>query len=134
MTNPMGVIYVPVVVSNVLHPEQRLELSGRIDTGAFGLVLPKAWKARLGPFLNETTAEVELADGRPALAELCGPVSIQLGTFRPITNEVVFVDTEQDAGFEPLIGYTVLELARVMIDMVSHRLLARPRIDLKAVA
>jgi hypothetical protein len=41
--------------------------------------------------------------------------------------EVTFLEMEPRAGgyYEPLIGYTILELAGIAIDMVSHRLLAR---------
>jgi len=37
-------------------------------------------------------------------------------------------------GYEPLVGYTVLELSGVAVDMVSHSLLARKYYDLKSAA
>ena len=35
---------------------------------------------------------------------------------------------------EPLVGYTVLELSNVVVDMVTHRLVARKYYDLKTAA
>jgi hypothetical protein len=66
-------------------------------------------------------------------AKVCGPVEIQVGSFRKIVGEVAFLDMEPRGGgyYEPLIGYAILELAGIAIDMVSHRLLARKFFDAK---
>jgi hypothetical protein len=42
-------------------------------------------------------------------------------------------DAARQEGYEPLVGYTVLELAGAVVDRVSHRLVARKYYDLKAV-
>jgi hypothetical protein len=45
---------------------------------------------------------------------------------------VVFVDTHPGGrGYEPLVGYTVLELSGAVVDMVTHRVVARKYFDLK---
>ena len=76
--------------------------------------------------------EVETADQRILLAEVRGPVSIQLAGFRTIAGEVVFMEMEPTArGYEPPVGYTALELAGAVIDMITHRLVARQYFDVK---
>ena len=52
---------------------------------------------------------------------------VQLGGCRAVNTEVIFADMEprQDGTYEPLVGYTVLQLANVVIDMRRHCLVAR---------
>ena len=123
---------VPVVVVNGHDPTKELRFDGVVDTGAFGLMLPRAWKERLGPLPNAAPVEVETADQRVVAAEVCGPVRIHIDGFRAIDGEVVFMDMEpRRGGYEPLVGYTVLELPGAVIDMVTHRLVARRTFDAK---
>jgi predicted aspartyl protease len=130
----MGQVMVPVTVTNVLDPTRELFFTGMVDTGAFGLVLPLAWRERLGALPVHTTVELETADQRVVTADLCAPVMIQVAGFRPVTGEVAFIDMQESPrGYEPLVGYTVLELAGVVVDLVTHRLIARKYYDLKAV-
>jgi predicted aspartyl protease len=131
----MGNVIVQVKVANLLEPGKQRSFAGIVDTGAFGLVLPLAWKDELGPFPDATTVEVETADQRVVEAEVCGPVRIQIEGFRRIIGEAVFMEMHPGLrGYEPLVGYTVLELSGVAVDMVSHRLVARKYYDLKRVA
>jgi predicted aspartyl protease len=131
----MGRVIVQVAVSNLFDPARTISFDGVVDTGAFGLVLPAAWKERLGPFQNASTVEVETADQRIVTAEVCGGATIQVDGFRKITGEVVFMEMEPTAhGYEPLVGYTLLELAGVVVDMVTHRLVARKYFDAKTAA
>jgi len=37
----------------------------------------------------------------------------------------------EDGRYEPLIGYITLEQARLVVDMVGHRLVRLPHVDLK---
>jgi predicted aspartyl protease len=129
----VGRIFVPVHVTNVLEPSRAIGFDGLVDTGAFGLVLPMAWKERLGPLPDVATVEVETADQRVVMAEIRGPVRIQVDGFRRIVGEAVFIDMEpRDGSYEPLVGYTVLELGGIAIDLVSHRLVARKFYDAKS--
>lgn len=131
----VGEVIVPVTVANVIHPAKEIAFDAMVDTGAFGLVLPLAWKERLGPLTDVATVELETADQRIVTAEVCGPVRIQLAGFRTIVGEAVFVDMRPARkGYEPLVGYTVLELAGAVVDMVSHRLVARKYYDMKTAA
>jgi predicted aspartyl protease len=131
----VGQVVVPVTVTNVLDPARQLVFDALVDTGAFGLVLPVAWKERLGSLPDSTTVEIETADQRIVSAEVCGPVRIQVAGFRTISGEVVFMEMQLGVrGYEPLVGYTVLELAGVVVDMVTHRLVARKYFDVKAAA
>jgi len=96
------------------------------------MVLPSAWKHRLGQFGPGTDVEVETATQEIVRAEVCGPVRIQIEGFRPIFNEVAFVEMKPANGdFEPLIGYIVLEQSQAQVDMIGHRLVPVKHMDLK---
>ena len=132
----MGEVIVELTVENRLDPERRIVCRGMVDTGAYGLILPAAWKNRLGELPDVTLVDLEMADQRVATAEIRGPVRIQLAGFRRVDTEVIFVDMapRKDGSYEPLIGYTVLELANVDIDMRRHCLVARKYYKLKRCA
>ena len=54
--------------------------------------------------------------------EVCGPVTIQIEGFEPVSSEVTFVDMELEGGrYRPLLGYTVLEQAGLAADPVGGR-------------
>ena len=54
---------------------------------------------------------------------ICGPVRIQIEGFRPIYNEVLFLDMEPANGdYEPLIGYVILEQSQAAVDMLVPQL------------
>lgn len=129
---PVGRVFVPVRVTNVLEPSAAIGFDGLVDTGTFGLILPTAWKEGLGVLPAIANVEVETADQRVVTAEICGPVRIEVAGFRKIVGEVVFIDMEPRGGsYEPLVGYTVLELAGIAIDLVGHRLVGRKFYDAK---
>jgi predicted aspartyl protease len=67
----MGRIVVQVIISNVLEPYQ-IRCDALVDTGTGGLVLPEAWKERLGPFPASRRVEMETADQRVVTGEVCG--------------------------------------------------------------
>jgi predicted aspartyl protease len=131
----MGEIRVQVTIVNALDRTKRIDCVGLVDTGAFGLVLPRVRKSELGEFLDVLVGDVEVADQRIVEAEMCGPVLIQIDGFRRVPGEVVFLDMQPGPrGYEPLIGYTVLEQCNLMIDMKLHRLVARERYLVKRTA
>ena len=128
----MGKIVVPVAVSSVTDPTRSITFDAMVDTGAFGLILPSAWKEALGPLPEPVAVEIETADQRVVPANVCGPVRIQVGEFRRVFGEVIFIDMQPGVhGYEPLVGYTILELCGIVIDMVSHQLVARQYFDVK---
>ena len=130
----MGEVRVIVTVSNLIEPARQVSFEGLVDTGAFGLILPRAWQKDLGPFPQSTEVDVETADQRVVTAEVCSPVWIQIAGFRPIPGEAVFMDMEpgRRGSYEPLVGYTILQQAGLVIDMVTHRLHRRKYFDLKS--
>ena len=131
----VGKVIVQVAVANLLDPMRKLEFGALVDTGAFGLVLPLAWKDQLGDLPEVEMVEIETADQRIVVAEVRGPVRIQLEGFRRVTGEAIFVEMAPgEHGYQPLVGYAVLELSGVAVDMVSHRLIARKYYDLKSAA
>jgi hypothetical protein len=96
------------------------------------LVLPKAWKDRLGSVPISSAVEMETANQQSVAGEVCGPFTIQLEGFRPVSGEVLFIDMHPDNGtYEPLVGYLVLEALPAAVDMLGHRLVPVKRLDLK---
>lgn len=132
----MGEVIVELTVENRLEADRRIVCKAMVDTGAYGLILPTAWKARLGDLPDLTVIDLEMADQRIAPAEIRGPVRVQLDGFRRVNTEVIFVDMapRRDGAYEPLVGSTVLELANVVIDMRRHCLVARKYYNLKSCA
>lgn len=128
----MGRIVVSVRVENVSAPEKMVRCDALVDTGASHLVLPLAWRDRLGALDEIETVELEMADQRSLQGLVCGPVRIQIEGFRPLYSEVLFVAMELAHGvYEPLVGYIVLEQCQAAVDMLGHRLVHAGRLDLK---
>jgi predicted aspartyl protease len=128
----MGRIVTSVRVTNATERDKSLRCDALVDTGASYLVLPSAWKERLGKLDAIEEIELETATQQVVKGETCGPVEIQIEGFRPIYNEVVFVDMQpEDGTYEPLVGYIVLEQSQAAVDLVGHRLLHVKRMDLK---
>ncbi|MBI5091380.1 MAG: aspartyl protease family protein [Candidatus Hydrogenedentes bacterium] len=128
----MGRIVSSVRVDNVSDPSRSIRCDALVDTGASFLVLPSAWKERMGQMATSQDVSLETADQSQIHGEICGPVRIQVEGFRPIFNEVLFVDMHPEDGvYEPLIGYIVLEQSQAGVDMVGHRLVHVKSMDLK---
>ena len=103
-----------------------------VDTGAAYMVLPRAWRDRLGELEEITTVDVEIATQQTTQGTICGPVRIQLEGFRPIYNEVLLLDMKpEDGKYEPLIGYLILQQSQAAVDMLGHRLIPVRHVDLK---
>jgi len=128
----MGRIVASVKIDNVLDPSKSLRCDALVDTGASHMVLPTAWKERLGQLESTRTIELETATQAIVIGEVCGPVRIQIEGFPAIYNEVSFVEMNpEDGEYEPLIGYLVLEQSQAGVDMLGHRLITIKHMDLK---
>lgn len=128
----MGRIITKVSIANAVDPAQWIECEALVDTDSSGLVLPLAWKDRLGDFPLFRTVEMEMANQQPVVGEVCGPARIQIEGFDAIANEVIFLEmAPQDGHYEPLVGYIILEQSRAAVDLVTHRLIHVKRFDLK---
>ena len=101
-----------------------------VDTGAGALILPMAWKERLGTFQHSEPVELQLANREVVRGEACAPVRIKMEGFRPVFNEAVFLESV-DGDPEPLLGYVILGQAQAAVDMLGHRLVPVRYIDLK---
>src|ERR1041384_1266981 len=114
----MGRIIASVKIENVLDESKSLRCDALVDTGASHMVLPTAWKERLGSLESTRTIELETATQEIITGEVCGPVRIQIEGFPTVYSEVAFVDMKSVNGkFEPLIGYIVLEQSQAGVDM-----------------
>ena len=128
----MGRIVADTTVTNCFDDDKAIECGLAVDTGVGALILPSSWKARLGRFLGSEPVELLLANQDVIRGEACGPAEIRIHGFRPVWNEVVFLDAEgDDEEVQPLLGYVILEQAQAAVDMLGHRLVPVPHIDLK---
>lgn len=128
----MGRIISSVRIDNLSDSTKSLRCDALVDTGASYMILPTAWRDRLGDLEEIETLELQTATQETTQGFICGPVRIQIEGFRPIYNEVCFVDMKADNGtYEALIGYIVLEQCQAAVDMLGHRLIHVKRMDLK---
>ena len=128
----MGRIISSVTIENALDSTKSLRCDALVDTGACYVVLPSAWKERLGDFGATESVHLETATQEIVEGEVVGPVKIQIEGFRAIYSEALFVDMQPEDGvYEPLIGYLALEQCQAAVDMLGHRLIHAKSIDLK---
>lgn len=122
----MGRIIAQTKVTNIFDESKSIECGMLVDTGASALFLPRSWKDRLGEFHRSDPVKLQLANQDVVEGEACWPVEIEIEGFRPVSNEVVFVDMMPGgaAGEQPtpLLGYVILEQAQAAVDMLGHRL------------
>jgi len=129
----VGRIVTQVKLTNFADPSKALSLSALVDTAAAYITLPNAWRAGLGQMEQLGEIEVEMADQSTKKGFICGPLRAQIGQFRPIMAEVLFLDMQpdEDGEYEPLVGYIALEQAGAAVDMLGQRLVHVNRVDLK---
>lgn len=123
----MGRLLVNVTVSNTNDPSMSHDCVALVDTGASHLVLPTAWRPRLGNLETVRILHPETATQETIRAEICGPVRLEVEGFGPVFTEVMFIDMQpSDGRYEPMLGYTPLEQIPVTVDMAHHRLVEVP--------
>jgi hypothetical protein len=128
----MGRIVANVRIGNLLEPDNRIECDALVDTGSAYMVLPNAWRNRLGKLNLIREIDCELATQELVKAPVCGPVEIRVEGFPPVYGEVLFLDMQPTDGYyEPLLGYIVLEQCQAAVDMLGLRLVHVKKTDLK---
>jgi predicted aspartyl protease len=128
----MGRIITSVKIQSLTSPPKTIRCDALVDTGASYMVLPSAWRDRLGDLEAAEEVKLETAMQATVSGVVCGPVRIQLEGFRPIFTEVLFVDMRpEDGNYEPLVGYLVLEQSQAAVDILGHRLVHVKHMDLK---
>ena len=128
----MGRIVSNVRITNLLEQEAVITCDALVDTGAAYMVLPKAWKERIGKIKTVREIDCEIATQEIVKGEVCGPVEIRIEGFKPIYSELLFPDMKPiDGVYEPLIGYIILEQSQAAVDMLGHRLIHVKKTDLK---
>jgi len=66
----MGRIVTSLTVANAVESDREIRCDALVDTGTTGLLLPMAWKDRLGSLTSIRTVEMETADQRVVLGEV----------------------------------------------------------------
>jgi predicted aspartyl protease len=128
----MGRIIAPVTIQNATDPPKSIRCDALVDTGASHMVLPTAWRDRLGGLRELEKVTVETATQAVEPGTICGPVQIQIEGFRPIFTEVLFVEMKPEDGvYDPVIGYLVLEQSQAAVDILGDRLVHVRHVDLK---
>ena len=128
----MGRIVANVRISNLLEPGRQIECDALVDTGAAYMVLPKAWRNRLGKLNVIREIDCEAATQDLVRAPVCGPVEIRVEGFDPVYGEILFLDMHpRDGIYEPLLGYILLEQCQAAVDMLGLRLVHAKKTDLK---
>ncbi len=128
----MGRIIANIKISNFAEPESVINCEALVDTDAANLVLPKAWKNKLGHIKSIREVDCETATQQIVRGEICAPVEIQIEGFEKVVSEVLFLDMDPPDGiYEPLIGYIILEQCQAAVDMLGHRLIHIKKVDLK---
>jgi hypothetical protein len=121
-----------VTIENALAPAHRIICDALVDTGASLMVLPLAWKGKLGEIQTARRTEVALPNQTSLPVEICGPVKLTIAGFAPIFTEVLFIEMGILNGeYEPLLGYIPLEQCQAAVDMLGHRLCHVKMLDLK---
>lgn len=85
-------IIASVNIENALDVSKSLSCDAFVDTEVSLMVLPAAWKSRLGGLEATGAIELETSIRGRMKGAVCGPVRIQIEGFRPIHTEVVFVE------------------------------------------
>ena len=128
----MGRLVTSVKIENVSDANKVIRCDALVDTGASFMILPVAWKDRLGKLEQIRTVHAETATQQVIEGKICGPVKIQMEGFDPIFSEVMFVEMQPEDGiYEPLLGYLILEQSQAAVDMVGHHLMHVKHTDLK---
>lgn len=110
-------IIVSVKIENVRDDSKGLSCDAFVDTVASMMMMPAVWKDRFGDLESTRTFDVETSTQGTLRCEVCGPVRLQIEGFRPIFNEVAFVEMKPaDGKHEPLIGYNVLAQSQAAVD------------------
>lgn len=130
--NDVGRVTASVKIDNIADKSMSIRCDALVDIGSAFMALPVAWRERLGEMETVASVKVETATQETVDGEICGPVRIEVEGFRPIYNEVLFLDMKPtDGAYEPLIGYIVLEQCQAAVDLVGHRLIPGKPVDAK---
>ena len=69
----MGRVVVQTEITNLFEEDESIRCGMLVDTGAGALILPSAWKERLGRFKRSETVELQLANQEVVRGKPAGP-------------------------------------------------------------
>src|SRR5207247_229744 len=91
-TSDVGRIVASVKINAISNGSSGIRCDALVDTGAAFMVLPSAWRDRLGKLESTDKVTVETATQETVEGEICGPVRIEVEGFRPIHSEALILD------------------------------------------
>src|SRR5438105_1430399 len=94
----MGRITASITIENVFDTASSVSCEALVDIGASYLTLPLAWKSQLGELPNVRSVDLETATQLVVRAEVCGPVTVRIDGFEPVSSEVLFVGMHPEDG------------------------------------
>ena len=121
----MGRIVHQVNIESALQSKEVLELDALVNTGASLLTLPMHYKEYFQSLIYEEAECVTASE--ITTTTIGGPVKITLHGYRSVFGEIAFLKGLD----EPLIGYSILEIIPVAVDMLGHRLVPVKYLDMK---
>lgn len=122
-----------VTLRSLLDTEHRIVCDAGVDTDMLFMVLPQAWRERLGNLCMARSVEYRSVGGRVVAGDVYGPVEITIEGFRPVCSEVLFLDPSRSEGAdEPMIGSLVLTQSRAAVDEQGQKLKHVKYVDLRS--
>jgi len=92
----MGRIVALVKIENLTDQDAKIRCDALVDTGVSYMVLPSAWRDRLGELDEITTVPLKTATQETVEGKICGPVRIQIEGFRPPLTSPFAGDKNED--------------------------------------
>lgn len=119
----MGEIIVSVNIRNDAAPGMAtLCFDALVDTGATRIILPNAWRTRLGDF-PRTRKSVAHTISQTQDALICSPAQVAVDGFPEVDAEIVFMDMPPINGeYLPVLGHLFLQTCGAVVDMRTHTL------------
>lgn len=103
-----------------------LRFDALVDTGATRIILPNAWRERLGDF-PRTRKSVAHTISQTQDALICSPAQVSVDGFPEVDAEVVFTRMEPvDGEYQPVLGHLFLQTCEAVVDMKTHVLRRAP--------
>src|SRR5207244_10652441 len=87
----MGQVTTWITVGGIFEAGREMQCKALVDTGAYCLTLPAAWRDRFGALPMSEPVGVEMADGRVERGEVCGQLRLRVGAFSAVAGKALLL-------------------------------------------